>query len=209
MPGTAQIQASSLFQSCKQIQGRNRSGYGNSSKCHTPFTALLGQRWARKAAECRDNGGIRGWGQRAQEERRWEQRSNQKAQTEISCFPGTFSFKAAWAGIFWTVLPDGKHWQRLFLQQFVKDDTERKIHHPSAPSPNQEILQHLLPSCWYLTAGGETLAKPSTPLAPPCTKTLAACRNERCFNFHLNIIIIPGVLMLWKLPRNEDTSLRL
>lgn len=31
---------------------------------------------------------------------------------------------------------------------------------------------------------------------PALKHSFAACRNERCFNSHLNIILIPGVLML-------------
>lgn len=62
-------------------------------------------------------------------------------------------------------------------------------------------------SCYLMDT---RMGKKTTSASLYCTKySFVVCRNERFFIFHLHIILIRNVLMLWKLPRNAGTSLRL
>lgn len=140
--------------------GANRYGavnrgseHGDGSKRHTHFTALLemNQESSWRQRERRNKG------TKPEDTEGGKMRTKRQSKRtkwwEISDFPGSSFFKATWAGVFGRVLSSawvlltGTHLQRLYLVQFMGDDTERKICSPSSgqtfPLVHQ-VQQHLL-----------------------------------------------------------------
>lgn len=182
MPATGQIQTRSPSQTCKQVQGRNRrSEHRNSSKCHTPFTALLETEMNQESSWIQKQ--WRNKGMKPESTRREKMRTKRQSKSPNS-----------WKSHIFLVISLLRLLEQECFGRVLSSTGQERIGRGCNSSRSWKTTQRgkstaLPPECkrspctrsscssssWAVGTsqpGGETLAKPSTHLAPSCTKTL-------------------------------------